>query len=551
MWASAWLCKYDYNCSNHDDNALVDWYLDKLSCFPDLLAINIRNPSVPCCWHGIVIMLTTKPNPCTVKTSKPQIVAKSDQGCIMASFSFNAPQRITFGVELEILVPYLFSAEPDPAEDVDTRRVIRISQSSIPGDSVGDALREFLESHGAAAYPGPEAREVNPPTKWSVSRDGSVVETEFRAYRWVGMELGSPALFADDNSFTEIKRVVSLLRAELRLRINETTGFHVHVGLGSESLPSRAVLRLAQFLWCADGMLSHLHPPERMLSTYCPSIRHESYLARREPDSPRWDGDSTMVDGQDTTSESQFAAVSDRVAVLQQSIGFFPALEARSGTSRLQRFSPVRTNPFEDVDAQQRYRAQWRQERETKTRREFLLVRWPSGGLTDMSVTSVLGGLLALCQPEMRTDAPLAVRKISIPDDQRANYNCNAYRYRNVGRGPRRMTVEFREATGSLDASWVEAWAKITSRIVGFCLEAREEEFVEVLMRVLEAELAYEANQAISRYDVIDLLNDLGMSEEARFVEERILMGDRNRFWFPCALEENDGTSAPIMVPPE
>lgn len=472
----------------------------------------------------------------------------------MASSSSNTPQRITFGIELEIVVPYLFSAEPDPAKDVDTRRVIRLSQSSIPGDSVGDILREFLQRHGVDTYPGLEVPQAGPPTKWSVGRDGSVVEIEFRAYRWVGMELRSPAFFADDNSFTEIERVVRLLRAEFRLRINQTTGFHVHVGLGSEPLPSRAVLRLAQFLWCADGILSHLHPPERMLSTYCPSIRHESYLARREPDDPEWDGDSTLGDDQNVTSESQFAVVSDRVAVLRQNPGFFPALDARSGTSRLQRFPPVRTNPYEDVEAQRRYHAQWRWALERKTRREFLLIRWPSGGLADTSVTSVLDGLLTLCQPEMRTDAALAVRRISIPDDQRANYNCNAYRFRNIGADPRRMTVEFREAAGSLDPSWVATWAKIASRIVGFCLEAREEEFFEVLMRVVEAELAYEANEGISRYDVIDLLHDLSLSEEARVVEEKILMGDRNRFWFPCALMEsnsNDSTGAHIVVPPE
>lgn len=54
-----------------------------------------------------------------------------------------------------------------------------------------------------------------------------------------------------------------------------------------------------------------------------------------------------------------------------------------------------------------------------------------------------------------------------------------------------------------------------------------------------------------SRYDVIDLLNDLGLSEEAMVVEEKVLMGDRTIFRFPYTLEENNGTSAPIMVSPE
>lgn len=122
-----------------------------------------------------------------------------------------------------------------------------------------------------------------------------------------------------------------------------------------------------------------------------------------------------------------------------------------------------------------------------------------------------------------------------------------------AGDVPMRMTVEFREATGSLDPSWVAAWAKTCPRIVEFCLEAEESVFADLLQRLLEAELAFEANGEESRrYDVIDLLNDLGLSNEAIFVEQKILLGDRNVFWFPCTLDNSpdEPSSASIMVPP-
>ncbi|KAG6362483.1 hypothetical protein INS49_010714 [Diaporthe citri] len=282
----------------------------------------------------------------------------------MAASSSTEAQRVTFGIELEFLVPYLWSDEADPEADTDERQVIRLSQEDVgPGevfltahDRIKNILRDFLR----------------------------------------------PALFAEPSSFDDIKRVVSLLTNNFRLRINETTGFHVHVGMGSHRLPPRA-----------------LHPPERMLSQHCPTIRHGSHLAQ----------------------------------------GY---------------------------------------------------------------------------------------------NSQRFNYNLIPYDFQ-AGDLPMRMTVEFREATGSLHPSWVAAWGKTCSRIVEFCLDAEETAFADLIQRLLEAELAFEANREEShRYDVIDLLNDLGLRNEARLVEQKILLGDRNVFWFPCTLEENspdDPSGASIMVP--
>ncbi|KKY39763.1 hypothetical protein UCDDA912_g00249 [Diaporthe ampelina] len=258
-------------------------------------------------------------------------------------------------------------------------------------------------------------------------------------YKWVGVEIRSPALVAEAGSFDEIKRVVTLLRNKFRLRLNDTTGFHVHVGMGAHKLPSRTIRRLAQLLW---GFLEQglLHP-------------HEVGMATLEP------------------SES---------------------------------------------------------------------------------CTSVVDGLSVLCQQEMYAETARAVNELSGYIGQRFNYNLLAYEFQDLGDLEIRRTVEFREAAGSLDPPWVAAWSRICSRIVEFCLEATEGVFVDVLMRVVEAELAFEVSGEEMRYDVVDLLNDLGLRDEAKLVE-KILMGDRDAFWFPCALEENssgDATGASIMVAP-
>lgn len=493
----------------------------------------------------------------------------------MATSSSTAPQRVTFGIELEILVPYLWSDQEDPEADTDGRQVIRLSEEDMDSeevfltahDRVKNTLRDFLRSHDIPVSNSNAAQESGPPCEYSIGNDSSIREFGFEQYHYTGIELRSPALFAEPRSFNEIKRVVNLLINNFRLRINETTGFHVHVGMGSDRLPPRAVRRLSQFLWCADGMLSQLHPPERTLSQHCPSIRHHSHLARGELDHWRVaekeleelrqyfglpSPSNPAQDGEDP------AEVSRRLTVLQTNENSFPALDSRTESARLQRLPPVRTNPYQDEGARVRYSSSKRVELQRLTRSQFLQ-RGPSQprrvGMPTTEpaerCTSIIHGLHELCQPEMYGDPTRAVNLLQGYNSQRFNYNLIMYDFQ-AGNVPMRMTVEFREATGSLDPNWVAAWAKICSRIVEFCLDAEENVFADLLQRLLEAELAFEASGEEYRYDVIDLLNDLGLRNEARFVEQKILLGNRNVFWFPCSLDENfpdEYYGASIIVP--
>lgn len=494
----------------------------------------------------------------------------------MSASTSTTPQgiQVTFGVELELLVPYIWSDQADPAGDTDGRRMVQLSQegtspseeSWIAQDKVKVILRDFFRTQGVPVYDD-SVQGAGPPSRWDVGSDSTVRETKFANYKFAGIEIRSPAFLAVPGSFSEVKRVVSLLRTSFRLRVNETAGFHVHVGIGAQKLPPRAVRRLSQILWCADGMLSQLHPPERMLNQFCPSIRHSSHLARGLPAHWRLAEEQSVQMRQylgrtahvaPDVDQEEPAVVSDRLAILQQNPNSFPALDAHSDASRLQRLPPVRTNPYQDDVARRRHQIKWGRELMLLSSREFLeqdllhpyevgMPRLPPAEIC----TPLLQGLSLLCQPEMYANTTRAVDELSGHIGQRFNYNLLAYDFTNSGDVAMRMTVEFREAAGSLDPTWVAAWARICSRIVGFCLEAEENEFVEVLMRILEAELAFEANEE-SRYDVVDLLNDLGLCDEAKFVEEKILTGDKNLFWFPCALVESspDGsTRASIMLP--
>lgn len=470
------------------------------------------------------------------------------------------PQRITFGVELEILVAYLFENDPQPAGHMDKRQVVRISgdaemperSSPSPGDRVKSTLRNFLRSQDVLVSDDGE-QEVGPPSKYSIGNDSSVREDSFQQYNWAGVELRSPALLAEANSFDHVKRVVSLLRTHFCVRVNQSCGFHVHVGMGANPLPPRAIRRLSQFLWCAEGMLSQLHPPDRVLSKHCRSIRQWSYIGQGHLDHFRKAEEEfeelrqylgRSAPRNELGDREDPAIVSDRVAVLQQNPGVFPALDSFQGSVRPQHLLPVRTNPYQDDASRQRHYASTGRELERLTRREFL----DRGRLMSLELgttavelteecTPILDGLRVLCQRRMYANTTRAAHELLGALDQRLNYNFNAYNFQVTGDFELRLTIEFREAAGSLNPSWIATWARVCSRIVEFCLQAEEHTFAEILMRVLEAELAFESTEIV-RYDIIDLLTDLGLSDESRFVEQRILLGNKNVFWFPCALQE-------------
>lgn len=203
-------------------------------------------------------------------------------------FTIMIPQnKITLGVELEFLVPFLLDREIDPAPSTssENRPVTRAPDPQLAFDAIQLDIYTLLKKHNIPVENILESTcrtilSKRLPRHWCVDQDASVTERQ-RAfgYSWAGVELRSPVLIADSASYSHVSQVVTLLRDHFRIRVNQTTGFHVHVGMGVDPLPPRVVHRLAQLLWCADGMLSGLHPPERTLGPFAPSIRLQSNLA--------------------------------------------------------------------------------------------------------------------------------------------------------------------------------------------------------------------------------------------------------------------------------
>lgn len=596
---------------------------------------------------------------------------------------------ITFGVELEFLVPFLLDHQDDPAAGTDeTRPITRVSGTGLAFTAVQVAIYDLLHKHNVPVQGSPRASFSEPsdqeggggkksdadvhyphlPAHWSMDGDISVEERRKAfGYEWVAVELRSPVLTSTSQDHKQVAQVVTLLRNHLRLRVNQTTGFHVHVGMGASALPPRVVHRLAQLLWCADGLLSGLHPPERAergLGSHAPSVRHESHLAvgatkswrqaaqsleastaaHRKPP-PRntrrasFDESSAirrlLFDVEKLTHLRSYVARRDRKRAREDQKRFerfqehelrcstadryhqvpkyqqelfgdwaFPGLPAQKEVAWImdtetmvtniwaelmhltlpesqkvrlhvpseydivpkkvdceqepvkdQGESPTeivsghdghslvstRRNPFQDPGARARYLTTNGIEMPRLTDQEWLAIDEDETKFP----TPLVQGLLFLTDPDLHDDTRRPAHLLCSHAYQRCNYNLNPYGFPYWHFRQAVMTIEFREATGSLEPAWVTAWASICAGLAEFCLAADEDQFLGVLMRLVEAEtneglvrqgLGQGDASLLGGYDVLCFLSDLALQREAAYVKAHLGRGDKDAFWFPCSL---------------
>lgn len=624
--------------------------------------------------------------------------------------------KITFGVELEFLVPFLLDREIDPAPGTsENRPVTRAPDPQLAFGAIQLDIYSLFKKHEIPVENNVESScrtimSKGLPQNWCLDQDASVSERQ-RAYgySWAGVELRSPVLTADSASYSHVSQVVTLLRDHFRIRVNQTTGFHVHVGMGAEPLPPRVVHRLAQLLWCADGMISGLHPPERTLGPYAPSIRLQSNLAwgefsswqrgqkefndrgdhhrkppRRHTQRGSLNEGAEIRDRLWTNSVDQFPALrlyaaasaaknpdsvenqqlglegkderdflyslraahnhsreaalgsyhnegvqkelfgtwnlpeqedgsdagSDQVDLswimdtetmvsttwaelighglnemqnmsrhdapvdssdFSSSIGLQPRTgKGRSvaipgqahddtgsapgdgGGIEVELFSNIRKDPFEDPGARSRY-LEVNGINMPEDSVNLWLIRDDGEKVDPVALDQ---GLLYMTDPDLHDDTRRVAFLVSSTADMRCNYNFNSYGFPTLQFKKPIMTIEFREATGSMNPAWIAAWASICAGIVEFCLAAEQEYFVEVLMRVVEAERNEmkvrkgRGDPNLLGYDIISFLADIKLEEEASYVDNVIGKGDKNAFWFPCNLVRRDaiGWASPRPV---
>ncbi|KAI1208206.1 uncharacterized protein F4807DRAFT_468791 [Annulohypoxylon truncatum] len=229
------------------------------------------------------------------------------------SQSFPGARQRTFGVELEIVVPWLWEGEPDPNEELASQLppILRlpldlkeayesriISENDKVLRSVYDLFTDILGTHGIPAdikdiptisstdssflsdsMAGVSILSLDDYNKWGVKRDDTV--SGFGGgYKWYGIEIVSSAERASTESFHLIRYALNVLKSSFRIAANPSCGMHVHVGDGSELMPLDHVRRVAGLFWAADPLLACIHPPHRRVAYYSQSIRERSNLAK-------------------------------------------------------------------------------------------------------------------------------------------------------------------------------------------------------------------------------------------------------------------------------
>ncbi|GAB1310864.1 hypothetical protein MFIFM68171_01074 [Madurella fahalii] len=373
---------------------------------------------------------------------------------------------------------------------------------------------------------GAAARELNPLAKrilvspsdgWTVKADTTVCDGDIeapRGYKYLAYEITSPALWDLPESLHHIWSVVRALQSRFRLRVNTSTGLHVHVGSGTQHSRSAelglgydsqhhsldVLERAASLMWAADGFLCHAHPPERGINPYAPSKCRASQLAcGLVPGSGNFD--RRLARGELAVSainpRSETGTDAGHCGFPRLYPEFFPALRpGKPDDEARKRLEATDLTSAPDFDR-----------RASKTVNDGVAQIMQCG--TEAQVAAFLG-------------PPANVIG-------RPNYN-----FRNCVQAYSTGTLEFREAAGSMDATWVAYWANICLGIFRFARNAPDDRFWAVIFALSEAEAAAMAGTP-HHYDMISLLFDLGLFAEALFLH-RNLREDAVRSWYPCRL---------------
>ncbi|KAI0973751.1 putative amidoligase enzyme-domain-containing protein [Xylaria arbuscula] len=400
----------------------------------------------------------------------------------------------TLGIELEFIIFYTTPDQPVSAKD-DARYgpVIEAPSSITDSEDWGESVEnvaaqaiwvrqqvaDVITSVGFKCKAGDTAKiEGETFDAWTVVPDGSVrlPDDMSRAYsplKHVGVEVTSPAFMAGTAAFEEISAVVRAINTAFRTVVPPCCGFHVHVGRGLEALELQPVKRIASLLWLAENLLNTLHPSCRQGNSQCLSIRCSSdvrggmaqgtatqFLDESKPDEPSWNWDGVEKDRQKPTYYWH---------TIQP--GCWDMAPSRSLAEGYGMFM-----------------------RELEDDR-----------LTDLEKTKGVRKILSA------TDTGVMAELMS-PNGVRGAYN-----FANLNKGtkikwtvverPTKPTIEFRQAAGSLDEEWIVVWAKICLALCGSTVvESSNDDFFQLLYD------CGELSESPSRYNVFDLLHDIGLS---------------------------------------
>ncbi|KAK9776866.1 putative Amidoligase enzyme [Seiridium cardinale] len=412
--------------------------------------------------------------------------------------------------------------------------------------------------------------------------DGSVCEVHDLRYKWVAVELKTPPRQDLRESFEVNRYVFNLLKSNYRIQVNKSCGYHVHVGMGLRLFPVNAMKRIAGLLWAADPLLSCLHPPERRHNGWVGSMREETDLEDythadhwgENDECKRYYGQSVHFgeysvewrkNNKSSKDEKEFEKTRQKTPYKpyigipgshysgskgstrngggsSSSSSSSSSGTADSKSSNSQEPSPTGglsavTTP-ERVGKEASANKIW----ESDQKAASLTLSGLLGKLDDPLTTTVRD------PPYYKPSRQRTLPKVAYPGplpkvldenttfrglekifslesacdfallfSERVNYNLSnmncqavkAFRYRV-------STVEFREAAGTLDPEWSMIWARIAVGLVSWATHAPLRDYLTV---VANCDIG---TRNPGSYDVLDLLDHIGLVSEAAYVEKML-----------------------------
>ncbi|KAF5878060.1 uncharacterized protein Bfra_000227 [Botrytis fragariae] len=201
-----------------------------------------------------------------------------------------AESRLTFGVELEFLLATVLKGgeNPHPSDPREVDPRILADEDSINYD-----IERKLEEVGIPAtvmeYEYGNTKEVTAATatNWILKTDitvGPGVQSPSTGnYCQYGMEITSPPYYYDAATRKAVETVVRALRNNYLVRVNESTGLHVHIGNGYHGFEWPILRNFMAIAWTYQRQILLMIPEARVNSMYCRSLYEESPLGRNNP----------------------------------------------------------------------------------------------------------------------------------------------------------------------------------------------------------------------------------------------------------------------------
>ncbi|TGO60954.1 hypothetical protein BCON_0031g00320 [Botryotinia convoluta] len=201
-----------------------------------------------------------------------------------------AESRLTFGVELEFLLATVprggENPHPSDPREVDPRILAdedsinydierKMEEVSIPATVKESECGNSGEVAAATA------------TNWILKTDVTVgpgaQSPSTRKYYQYGMEITSPPYYYDAATRRAVETVVRALRNNYLVRVNESTGLHVHVGNGYHGFEWPILRNFMAIAWTYERQIVLMIPEARLDNIYCKSLYEESSLGRSNP----------------------------------------------------------------------------------------------------------------------------------------------------------------------------------------------------------------------------------------------------------------------------